>query len=77
METQIIEMIGSLGFPIAACVYMAWLHHTSEERRIADEQRHSDERKGMTEALTKMNVTLDYILDLIKDKEYGNDDARN
>lgn len=66
METQIIDAIGSVGFPIAACIYMAWLHHQSEEKRINDEQRHSDERKGMTEALTKMNVTLDYILDFIR-----------
>lgn len=70
MEQEIINAIGSVGFPIVACVYMAWMHHQTEEQRITDEQRHSDERKGMTEALTKMNVTLDYILSLIKkDKE--------
>ena len=70
MEQEIINAIGSVGFPIVACVYMAWMHHQTEEQRIADEQRHSDERKSMTEALTKMNVTLDYILSFIKkDKE--------
>lgn len=70
MEQEIINAIGSVGFPIVACVYMAWMHHQTEEQRIADEQRHSDERKGMTEALTKMNVTLDYILSFIqKEKE--------
>ena len=68
MEGQIIEMISSVGFPIAACVYVAWLHHTSEERRIEAEERHSNERKGMTEAITKMNVTLDYIVNLISGK---------
>lgn len=66
MEQGIINAIGSLGFPIVACCYMAFMHHQSEESRISDEQRHSDERKGMTEALTKMNTTLDYILQLIK-----------
>lgn len=70
MEQEIINAIGSVGFPIVACVYMAWMHHQSEEQRITDEQRHSDERKGMTEALTKMNSTLEYILDFIrKDRE--------
>jgi hypothetical protein len=70
MEQEIINAIGSVGFPIVACVYMAWMHHQTEEQRIADEQRHSDERKSMTEALTKMNVTHDYILSFIKkDKE--------
>ena len=73
MEQQFIDAIGSVGFPIAACVYMAYLHHTSEERRVTDEQRHSDERKSMTEALTKMNTTLDYILDFIR----GTRDAKD
>ena len=78
MEQEIINAIGSVGFPIVACCYMAWIHHQTEEQRIADEKRHSDERIGMTEALTKMNTTLDYILDFIrKDKEEKpNDEGR-
>lgn len=69
MEQELINAIGSLGFPIVACCYLAYMHHASEEQRIKDEQRHSDERNAMTEALTKMNTTLDYILDFIrKDK---------
>lgn len=63
------NFIGSVGFPIAACIYMAWLHHESQEKAIESEQRHSDERNAMTEALTKMNVTLDYILDFIRKQE--------
>lgn len=74
MEQEILNAIGSVGFPIVACVYMAWLHHQTEENRIQDEQRHSDERKGMTEALTKMNATLTYILDYIKDINQDKDD---
>lgn len=73
MEQEIINMIGSVGFPIVACCYMAWMHSESEKQRIADEQRHSDERKGMTEALTKMNTTLDYILNFIKETSKEND----
>lgn len=69
MEQEILNAIGSVGFPIVACVYMAWMHHNTEESRIKDEQRHSDERKSMTEALTKMNTTLNYILDFIKDHD--------
>lgn len=66
MEQEIINAIGSVGFPIVACCYMAWMHRESEEQRIKDEQRHSDERTKLTEALTKMNSTLDYILQWIK-----------
>ena len=71
MEQEIINAIGSLGFPIVACVYMAWMHYESEEQRIKDEQRHSDERNAMTQALTKMNTTLDYIIGLIKKDKDG------
>lgn len=68
-EIDIISAIGSVGFPIVACCYLAYMHNESEKQRIADEQRHSDERNRMTEALTKMNITLDYILSYIKEKD--------
>lgn len=73
MEQEIINAIGSLGFPIVACCYLAYMHNQSEQQRIKDEQRHSDERNAMTQALTKMNTTLDYILQLIKKED--NSDA--
>ena len=73
MEQDLINMIGSVGFPIAACIYMAMVHKEDNEQRLESEQRHADERNKMTEALTKMNVTLEYILDWIKG---GQDDAK-
>lgn len=54
MESELVNLIGSVGFPIVACIYMAYIHNDSEKR-------HSDERAQMTEALTKMNVTLEHI----------------
>lgn len=66
MEQDLINMIGSVGFPIVACIYMAMVHKEDNEQRLESEQRHADERNKMTEALTKMNVTLEYILDWIK-----------
>ena len=69
MQNEIISAIGTLGFPIVACIYMAWLHHTSEEARIETEQRHSNERTALTEAITKMNTTLEFILDYIRGDE--------
>ena len=62
MEQELINAIGSVGFPIVACIYMAYIHNDSEKR-------HSEERVNMTEALTKMNVMLQQIIDMIdKDK---------
>lgn len=66
MEQDLINMIGSVGFPIVACIYMAMLYKENNEQRMESEQRHSDERNKMTEALTKMNATLEYILDWVK-----------
>lgn len=73
MEQEIINSIGSVGFPIVACCYMAWIHQQSEEQRLKDEQRHSNERTAMTEALTKMNTTLEYILQFIRKDEKPDD----
>ena len=65
METlgnDLVTLIGSLGFPIVACIYMAYVHNQSEVR-------HSNERVKMTEALTEMNTLLKHINDLLmKDK---------
>lgn len=59
---QIINYIGSVGFPIVACAYMFWIHNESEER-------HSKERADMTEAITRMNVMLEHISDLLSKDE--------
>lgn len=73
MEQDLINMIGSVGFPIVACIYMAMVHKEDNDQRMESEQRHADERNEMTEALVKMNATLEYILDWIKG---GTDDAK-
>lgn len=59
MEQELINAIGSVGFPIVACIYMAWVHNDSE-------QRHSNERAKMTEAITKMNTMLEHINHLLE-----------
>lgn len=55
---QIIQAIGSVGFPIVACLYMAYLHNETQ-------QKHSDEKADMIEVLTKMSVMLDQINDTL------------
>ena len=53
----IIQAIGSVGFPIVACLYMAYIHNESEVR-------HSSERKEMIDAINR-NTT---VIEIIKDR---------
>lgn len=61
----IIQAIGSVGFPIVACIYMAYIHNDSEIR-------HSQERQEMTEAINN-NTT---VLEIIKDRMHIEDGAK-
>lgn len=54
MMEELVNVIGTLGFPIVACIYMAWLHTDAEKR-------HGEERSKMTEAITRMNTMLEHI----------------
>lgn len=65
MEQELINAIGSVGFPIVACIYMAWMHNEQEKRHEEKEEQHSKERVAMTEALIKMNVVLSDIKDML------------
>ncbi len=59
MEQELINAIGSVGFPIVACIYMAYIHNEGEKR-------HSDERNDMTKAITEMNSLLEYIKGILE-----------
>ena len=52
----IMQAIGSVGFPIVACVYMAYIHNESEIR-------HSKEQTEMTEAINNNTKVLEIIKD--------------
>ena len=57
MDVNIImQAIGSVGFPIVACIYMAYIHNESEIR-------HSKERIEMTEAINNNTKVLEIIKD--------------
>lgn len=60
----IMQAISTIGFPIVACIYMAYIHNESEIR-------HSEERQEMTEAINR-NTT---VLEIIKDRlDIGDDE---
>ena len=49
-------MIGSLGFPIAACIYMAYVNAKQTEA-------HKEEMAKMTEAVNELKVAITSLVD--------------
>ena len=65
--TTITQLVGSLGFPIVACCYLAWMHNDSETR-------HSEERKEMVDAINRNTMVMEIIkerLGIRNDKDNG------
>ena len=50
------SMIGSLGFPIAACTYMAYLNAKQTEA-------HKEEMSKITEAVNELKVAITSLVD--------------
>ena len=56
MIEQIANLIGSLGFPIAACIYMAYVNAKQTEA-------HKEEMSKMTEAVNELKVAITSLVD--------------
>lgn len=52
--TVLTQLIGSLGFPIVACLYLFYLHNKSEERHKQEVERLSESVDNNTRALEKL-----------------------
>ena len=57
----IAQLIGSLGFPIAACIY---LFYSMEKERDA----HKEEMKKITEALNNNTLVMQQLIDSLTSK---------
>ncbi len=74
----IISMIGSLGFPIVACIFIAIFFSKTQDNYRADikdmQALHKQETDKMTEALNNNNKLLERVLDRLDvlDKLEGN-----
>ena len=72
----IITMIGSLGFPIVACIFIAIFFSKTQDNYRADikemQLTHKTETDKMTEAINNNNLLLQRILDRL-DEEAKND----
>lgn len=69
METQVTEMIMSLGFPIVMCLGMAWfvyyMFNKNQEEISNMNQIHREEMNQITEALNNNTVALTRLCDRI------------
>lgn len=69
----IITMVGSLGFPIVACIFMAIFFNKVNENYRADikelSSNHKEEMAKVTEAIANNNTLLERILDRLDEKE--------
>lgn len=68
----IITMVGSLGFPIVACIFMAIFFNKVNENYRADikelSSNHKEEMAKVTEAIANNNTLLERILDRLDEK---------
>ena len=54
--TTIMQLIGSYGFPIVACIVMAWfVYDTTTKHRQEVENLHSQHKEEMTEVTKALN----------------------
>lgn len=56
----VVQLIGSLGFPIAACIAMFWTLNKEREERIAEMQKFTEAINNNTLALEALKGKLDH-----------------
>lgn len=70
MNIDIMQIIGSYGFPILACVGMAWyVKYTTDKNREdikADRENHKEEMIKITEALNNNTIAVRELKTLIE-----------
>lgn len=63
----IITLVGSLGFPIVACLGMGWFFNKTNENYRSDikesNQLHKQEIDNMTEAINNNTIVLNKLID--------------
>lgn len=63
----IITLVGSLGFPIVACLAMGWFFNKTNENYRSDikesNQLHKQEMDAMVEAINNNTIVLNKLID--------------
>lgn len=75
MNMEILQLIGSYGFPIVACVGMAWYVYTQQSENRKDikelQESHREEMEKITTALNNNTMAihdLTILIDQLKEK---------
>ena len=67
--SSIVQFVGTLGFPIAACIYLFYSMQKERERneaqREADRLEHKEEMNKMVEALHNNTLVIQKLVDTL------------
>lgn len=70
---EIVQMISAVGFPIVACVGMAYFFAKVNDNYRNDikeiQASHKDEMKAMTDAINNNTLVIQKLIDSIDEKE--------
>lgn len=73
MTTEIIAAISTLGFPVIACIAMAWyvkyITDKNEQSRKEESENHKSEVSKMTEALNNNTLAINTLTERLYNKE--------
>lgn len=71
----ILSAIGSIGFPIVACIAIAWFFNKTNENYRNDLKElnaaHKEEVKAMTEAISNNTLVIQKLVDSLDDFKKG------
>lgn len=66
---DVIQMVTTVGFPIAMCLILAWYVKTRDEAHTEQISRitemHKEEARTMTEALQNNTLTIQKLVDIL------------
>lgn len=75
--TSILQAIATVGFPIIACIGIAWFFNRVNENYRTDikelSKQHQDEMKAMTEAVSNNTLALQRLVDKLDADERAGD----
>lgn len=73
--TEIVNIISTVGFPVAGCCAMAWyvkyITDKNREQIEAMNQKHKEEMNSVTEAINNNTVALTKLCDELQTKKEG------